>query len=106
MKSNRKSGPTLVVEPLEARIVLAASSMVWETVSDVVPSTVVEHRTTFRQLGIPVQQTDHLDASEKYLSEYHDQVGLPPRVLDSLRVLEVKHGLATTHVRFDQVVDG
>ncbi len=63
-------------------------------------------RTSFLNLSVPTTDADPAVAAANFLRAFHTELGLPANVAEHLEVREVKHGLASTHVRFSQTFDG
>ncbi len=110
MKRNRvPRRRQLSCEHLDPRLVLSINPTMVDVSGSWGPDAIAENypdRTSFLRLNVPTLDADPAVAAENFLRAFHTELGLPANVADHLDVLEVKHGLASTHVRFAQTVDG
>ncbi len=104
-RSKRRLG----IEKLDDRLVLSANPLTIDaadSLGDNAIAEVHEGRLSFRNLEVATSSVDVVDAATDFLNTHYSDLGLPVDVTDNLRLLEVKHGLASSHVRFEQTHEG
>ena len=112
--SNRRQKPRdgmLKIEALDPRIMLSATP--WESSELAAHSETIQveqmgERLTFRGLSVPTDATvDTVDTGSRgFLSAFYADLDLPVDVGGNLDTVEVKHGLASSHARYQQTLNG